>query len=211
MRLQLVLEVLRRDVLPAGRDDDVLLAIRDHEEAVVVEVPDVAGMHEAFVVERRARRLVVAVVAGEDGVRAEQDLAVVGDPDLDAGQRLADGAELEGRRAVDGRGGRHLGEPVALEHEDVDRVEELGDLARERRAAGVRDAQAAAEPLLDLRVDEPVGDPVLDSAGRAGQACFACRSCGDAAADARAPSRRSAVPRPVRSSKPATTAAWIFS
>ena len=52
--LQLVLEVLRRDVLAAGGDDDVLLAVGDHEEAVVVDVPDVAGVHEALVVERRA-------------------------------------------------------------------------------------------------------------------------------------------------------------
>ena len=55
MRLQLVLEVLRRDVLAAGGDDDVLLAVGDHEEAVVVEVADVAGVHEAFVVEHLAR------------------------------------------------------------------------------------------------------------------------------------------------------------
>ena len=39
-----------------------------------------------------------------------------------------------------------------------DRVEELGDLLDERRAARDRRPDAAAEPRLDLRVDEPVGD-----------------------------------------------------
>ena len=76
VRLQVVLEVLGSDVLAAGRHDDVLLAVRDHEEAVVVDVPDVAGVHEALVVEDLTRRRVVVVVAGEDRVRADQDLAV---------------------------------------------------------------------------------------------------------------------------------------
>ena len=39
------------------------------------------------------RRVVVLVVALEDVRALEQDLAVVGDPDLDARQRAADGAE----------------------------------------------------------------------------------------------------------------------
>ena len=40
-------------------------------------------------------------------------------------------------------------------------MEELRDLARQRRAAGDRDAEPAAEARLHLREDEPVGDPVL--------------------------------------------------
>ena len=42
-RLELVLEVLRRDVLAARRDDDVLLAVGDLDEAVRVDLGDVAG------------------------------------------------------------------------------------------------------------------------------------------------------------------------
>jgi hypothetical protein len=47
MRLERVLEVLRRDVLPARGDEDVLLAVGDREEAVLVEVADVAGAQPA--------------------------------------------------------------------------------------------------------------------------------------------------------------------
>jgi hypothetical protein len=161
VRLQLVLEVLGRDVLAAGGDDDVLLAVGDHEVAVLVDVADVAGVDEALLVERRPRRLFVVVVAGEDGVRPDEDLAVLGEPQLHAGERPPDRSELERARPVDRCGRRHLREPVALEHEDVDRVEELGDLAGERRAARVRDPEPAAEPLLHLRVDEAVGEAML--------------------------------------------------
>jgi hypothetical protein len=69
------------------------------------------------------------VVAREDRVRANQDLAVVGDLELDARKRLADGAELVFLLEVHRRRRRHLGEAVALQDQDVDRVEELRDVA----------------------------------------------------------------------------------
>ena len=62
------------------------------EEAVLVERAEVAGVQPA-VDDRAERRVVVPVVAAEDVRAADQDLAVVGDPDLDAGQRPADRAE----------------------------------------------------------------------------------------------------------------------
>src|SRR5204863_1983151 len=101
------------------------------QEPILVDVPDVARVHESLAVDGRRRRFLVAVVPRKNGVRPDQDLAVAGDPDLDAGQRLPDAAELEVVPAVDGRRGRNLGEPVALEDEDVDRMEELGDVARQ--------------------------------------------------------------------------------
>src|SRR5438045_8010375 len=55
--LERVLEILRRDVLAAGRDDQVLLAIGDLEEAVLVELADVAGAEPAVLRERGRRRL----------------------------------------------------------------------------------------------------------------------------------------------------------
>ena len=51
----------------------------------VVELADVAGAEPAVLGERRRGRVGVLVVAGEDGVAADQDLAVVGEPDLGAG------------------------------------------------------------------------------------------------------------------------------
>ena len=111
-------------------------------------------------VEHLAGRLLVLVVAGEDRLAADQQLPVVGQPHLEARQRRPDGAEPVAVGPVHGARRRALGQPVALEDEDVEGVEELDDLAGERRPARVRDAQPAAEPLLDLRVDEAVGDTV---------------------------------------------------
>ena len=54
-----------RDVLAAGRHDDLLLASGDREEALVVETADVAGL-EPVAVERRGGRLGIAPVLLED-------------------------------------------------------------------------------------------------------------------------------------------------
>ena len=40
-------------------------------------------------------------------------------------------------------------------------MEELGDVPCERSAAAVRDAEPSAQPVLHLRVHEPVRDRVL--------------------------------------------------
>ena len=92
-RLEVVLEVLRGDVLAAGRDDDVLLAVGDRDEPVRVDLGDVAGVQPAVRVEHLGRRLGILVVAREDGVAADQQLAVLGDPELEPGQRRADRSE----------------------------------------------------------------------------------------------------------------------
>src|SRR5262249_5063855 len=95
-----------------------------------------AGMEPAVAGERSSRGGLVVVVPGENGRSLDQDLAVGGDRELDAGDRGPDGAKLVVRGPVDGRRARLLGLAVALEDQDVEGVEELRDLLRERRAAG---------------------------------------------------------------------------
>ena len=82
--LSVVLEVLRRHVLPAGGDEDVLLAVGDLHEAVLVDRRHVARVQPAVVAEDRARRLLVLEVAGEDRRARDEQLAVLGEPQLDA-------------------------------------------------------------------------------------------------------------------------------
>ena len=107
VRAQPVLEHGRRDVLAAGGDDELLLAAGDAQEAVVVELADVAGVEPA--VARAPRRWPSSLlsVAAEDVAALDQDLAVVGD--ADRARRGAAGRRvpiLMRVRAVDGRARR---------------------------------------------------------------------------------------------------------
>src|SRR5581483_1167153 len=155
-RLERVLEVLRGDVLAAGGDDQVLLAVGDPEEAVRVDLADVARAEPAVLGERRGGRLRILVVPGEDGVAADEDLAVLGEPDLAALDGAADGSDAEVVRIAGGRRARRLGETVALDHGRPQRVEELEHLRRERRRARDAEPQPATQALAHLREDESV-------------------------------------------------------
>src|SRR5439155_23919477 len=93
---------------------------------------------------------------------ARQDLAVVGDLELDPRQRLPDRAELEAPGPVEGQRRARLGEPVALEQQDAGGVEELGDVAREWGPARHRPLEPSAERRVELREDELVGHLALE-------------------------------------------------
>jgi hypothetical protein len=101
------------------------------------------------------------VVAAHDARAADQDLPVVGDPDLGSRQRVPDGAEAEPVGAVHEAGRRGLGEAVALQDEYPGGVEELRHLGREGRAARHQEAQPTAEPVAQLAQHQAVGEGVL--------------------------------------------------
>ena len=61
---------LRGDVLAPGGDDQILLAVGDLQEAIFVDLADVAGVQPAIIVDRRPGRLGVLEVALHD-VRAD--------------------------------------------------------------------------------------------------------------------------------------------
>src|SRR5207253_1007112 len=126
--LERVLQILRSDVLAARGDENVLLAIGDRQEAVLVDVSDVPRAKPPVPRKNLSRGVLVLVVAREVRLALDQHLAVLRDPQLDARQRRADCAEAVARGSVDGRARRALRQAVALENEDVERVEELDDL-----------------------------------------------------------------------------------
>ena len=89
-------------------------------------------------------------------------------------------------------------------------MEELGDLDRERCRARGRDPDPAAEALLELRVDEAVGDAVLESEE---PAAAACRPLAESPARRPTPSAQSTSLRfaPLCSSKAERVASCTFS
>ena len=118
-------------------------------------------------VDRLRRRLRLSVVAPHDVRPARQDLAVGGDPDLDAGHRPAhrtQPAVLEGVHRDHRRG---LREPVALQDRHAGGVEELGDLRRQGRSAADEEGDPAAGAGAQGGEDEAVGHrPLKGERGR---------------------------------------------
>ena len=87
---------LRRDLLPAGGDEQILLSIGNRQVAFRIDVPDVAGV-EPSVLQHIGGRLRLVEVAAHDVRAAGQDLAVVRDPQLHAGNRAANRANAQAR------------------------------------------------------------------------------------------------------------------
>src|SRR5207247_1545367 len=140
--LDVLLERRGRDVLAVLELVLLLDAARDVEEAVVVEVAEVAGAEAAVVGEDRFVLFVAVVIADHHVRTVDDDLAVLRiagrllvDHDLHAGDRLADRSDAMPAGAVRGRDRARLREAVALVDRDAEGVDELRDVARERRAA----------------------------------------------------------------------------
>ena len=115
---QRVLDLRGRDVLAAGGNHDVLLAVDDAQFAAgraVFPAGDVAGAERNPVgVDRLARRLVVLEVAAEDGGAADHDLAVSSELDLDAGIWPTNRAHRRRVARLDRRRAGGLGQTVGL-------------------------------------------------------------------------------------------------
>ena len=110
-------------------------------------------------------RLVVPV-AGEDLAALEAAARRRRRPAPRAGQRPADGADLDGVGQVDGERRGGLGQAVALEHGQPDAAVEVAEPVAERGAAGDGVLAAAAEGVAQLAVDEPGEDRVLGADGQ---------------------------------------------
>jgi hypothetical protein len=91
-----------------------------------------------------------------------QDLAVCRELELDAREGQPHRAEPEAIRAVERQHRACLAEPVSLEDQDPECVEELGAFPRKRRATRPGEAQPSAQGLAELREDESARHGVLD-------------------------------------------------
>jgi hypothetical protein len=94
-RLELALDVGRRDVLAARRLDQVLLAVGDAQVALVVQLADVAGAEEPVLGHDLGGLLGQVVVATHDRHTLDHDLAVGVELDLQVAHGLPDRADLQ--------------------------------------------------------------------------------------------------------------------
>src|SRR5262249_61076880 len=151
IELELVLDVFRREQRTVVEAPDVLGPIDDLEMAALgIDEARVAGMHPSVGSLGLRSLLWVLVVAHAHARRLEQDLAVLGDLDVDADIRLADGVgiDLAVRLSRDVDGG--LGLAVELLEVDAERAPEPEDFRPDGFAGRVGEAGAGnAEPVLD--------------------------------------------------------------
>ncbi len=157
--VQHALDVFRKDVQALGRHDHFLLAPADVELSLVVERADVAGMEPA-VLERGACLFRGVVVPARDVLAAHEDLAILGDSHLHAGDRLADGAPGRTQRMVQRDDGRRLGQAVSLNDDKPQAAPERLELRIERRGADDHRPELEPEHPVDAAVLPPALHPV---------------------------------------------------
>jgi hypothetical protein len=115
-RRELLLAVGRRHVLAGGVDDELLLAIDDPDVAGVVNLGDVAAVQPPVIVKHLRGAHRVGTIAVHDDRAVDEQLAVVGQAQLNAGNRPPDAAHLRRARGTDGDDARALRHPVDLGH-----------------------------------------------------------------------------------------------
>ena len=131
-RFQQIFDLARRDILAAGRDHDVLLAVDDPEMAVRHQFGDIAGVKPA-VADDVLGRLFVLPVASEHSGTAHEDFAVGRELHLLGIERNADVAGLLEWLAL-AQHQRVLGDAVKIAQIDAPDLPERLDRLRNRRA-----------------------------------------------------------------------------
>ena len=160
------LHVLGVDLLAIGQGEHVLLPTAEGQHPVLGERAEIAGVVPALGVDGRRRGLRILPVAGEPAGPAGENLAVLGDPDFDARDRLADGADDVAVRPGEADDRPHLGRPVALQDIDAHVRPPSGDLDIEGRCPNADRVQLAAELAQHGAEQE-----ALDRFGRPARQC----------------------------------------
>src|SRR5688500_3300484 len=164
------LDVLGKHIEAVGRDDHFLLAPLDEQTPLRIAFTNVAGVQPAVGVEWSlcvgSWELGVGswalgvwrfgdVVAGSHVLATNQDLAIVGDANLDTLDRRADRALAHLERVVKRDDRRGFGQAVALDHGKAEPPPELLDLRWQRRRADDERPELESEGRVHAAVLPP--------------------------------------------------------
>ena len=106
------------------------------------------------------------VVLLEQHRTADENLAVIGDPDLDARRRLSNGVEFHAAIGLQAHVGASFSGTVELLQVDTDRAVETEQIRPDRRTRGVSNANAAhAEHVAQRPVDQGIADGIRHAIG----------------------------------------------
>ncbi len=120
--------------------------------AGAVEFADIAGVEPA-IPKRTARLFRRIEVAARHVLAPDEDLAVVGNPDFDAGNRFSDGTFGGVKWMIQRDDRRRFGQPVALDNDESKTSPEGFELGIERRRAD--------NDCPELETEHPVHGAVL--------------------------------------------------
>src|SRR5215467_1775782 len=163
--LELVLDLGGRDVIASRGDDDVLHAVGDGEEAVLIEHPHVPRSEPA-VGDRLRRLLRVLEVAEEDVGSAEEDLALRGNAYLGVGAGYPDRAELDPARGHAGGQAAVLCLAIDFPHVDAESEIPADQLGRDGGgASGGGAGTMKPERALDVVEHEEIGEAIEETEG----------------------------------------------
>ena len=192
------LDILRKDVLAAGQNDQLLAAAGDVQIPGLVEIAEVAGAKVAVVGEGLRRGFGVVPIAGEHVRALGQDLAVLrrgvlggSEAQLDALDRQPGAIDPRPAGRVEGEDRRGLGQAVAGQDLPAETLERPRHLRIEAGAARGEQAQRRAdapvqreEQRLADAPTQPAAHPDRETQQTAEGAGNRTRRAGDLALDA---------------------------
>ncbi len=141
------LDLRRRDVLAGRIDDQVLLAARQPDIAVIVDPPEVARRHPPVGVDQYGGGLWHLEVARADAAAAYEQFSVARRADLEAGDRPTDRTDANGVGRIERGGSAVLGLAVHLGDRQPDPVEPSNEI-RVDRCGGRHEQSSMIEPEL---------------------------------------------------------------
>src|SRR5208337_1237256 len=153
-------QVVRVDVHPFARHDDVLLAALEIKIPFGIKLAEIASAKPSFVIQHRLQFLTLPVAGGNVGP-AHQDFASLIQLDLAPLQHLSDRAPAGVKWMVQRDQRSRLRQAVALNDDETQPAPELLGFRVERRSAGDEGPELPSELIVDSPEAPPASHEVL--------------------------------------------------
>src|ERR1051325_2059380 len=141
---------LRRDVLATGSLEQLLLAIRNAQEAVLIDRADVAGLEPAVAREHGSRLVRLVVITAHHVWTTHFDLAVFGNANVDVRNCFTNRADAIVFDPARGDDGRRLSQAITLDNRNAGADVDVRKFLWQSSATGNQQSQASAKRALPL-------------------------------------------------------------
>src|SRR5512142_3312948 len=155
--------MLRRDLIAASGDNQILLTVDDRQEAILIECADVARMEPAVFLQCFGRSFGIVVIAREDAWPSRQDFAVWRDTDLVPRIRGAYRPNTEIVEFVDGQCCSGFRQSPCLNHGDAYRMKKCHNGRIDWRTPAQGKLKPSAESCPQTAENKPVSDGKLQA------------------------------------------------